>query len=984
VAAQRTTKQVRIAPERWAQIEELFHRAADCDPQQRTALLDEACAHDPELRQKLEALLAADGCAGVYVDAAFRSELGVFGFPLTGENVSHYRILEGLGGGGMGLVYRAEDIKLERQVAIKFLPEESANDPTSLARFQLEARSASALEHPNICPIYEFGEHEGQPFLVMQLLEGQTLRDLLTVSGTEQEPFPLTTLTDLAIQILDGLEAAHGKGIVHRDIKPPNIFVTKHGQAKILDFGLAKLTKSVAATDEDAKADEVRGINGTMATRDLLLSRTGVAMGTAGYMSPEQVRGEKLDSRTDLFSFGLVLYEMVTGKRTFNGDTVPVLHHAILHEIPIAPREVNSAVPAKLERVINKALEKDRDNRYQSAAEIRADLETLRREMEPRGFHWWAVAGAVMLVFMTITSLWFFKKQSQSRRTTPEIKVRQLTVNSADDRVINGVISPDGKYLAYVDLKGVHLQVVEAAETRAIPMPDELRNHKVEFECISWSPDSIHFLCNAHPGIADRFGVTEKDRVSIWEFSARGGKPRMLRDMAIACCFSPDGSQIAFGTNTTREIWVMDANGAQAHRVLESGDDNSVFAQTWSADSQRLIYSREKSNTLFNVLSRDVQSGATVEVETDFWKDAETENVLLLPDGRNLFGRVEPGAILHSCNFWLARNDLHTGKLIEQPRRLTNWTGFCMNPTSATADGKKIAYLQNFGHPTVYLADLQSGGKRISNLRHLTQTETWTWPDGWTPDSKGLIFHSAGGSRQEIYRQSLNGDFPELLVRDSIPLGLATVSPDGKWVLYVRGNRAPAEPAQLMRAPIAGGAPQAVFSLQYLGGQPHCSSPPSGMCAVFERTPDRKQIVVTAFDPVKGLGAVLTRIAMDPNIENWSAYVSPDGTRIAMVLGVMNRIEIFTMRGELISEIQVKALTGLTSSSWAPDGKALFVSGHVPWGYALLQVSLDGQTQPIIENHAPDVMGAVPSPDGRHLALFAAGDNGNMWMMENF
>ena len=172
---------------------------------------------------------------------------------------------------------------------------------------------------------------------------------------------------------------------------------------------------------------------------------------------------------------------------------------------------------------------------------------------------------------MTIAGLWSSKKQSQSRPTAPEIKVRQLTVNSADNRVINGVISPDGKYLAYVDLKGMHLQKSRSGETRAIPTPDELRNQKVEFECITWSPDSVHFLCNAYPAIADRFVVTEKDHVSIWEFSAQGENPRMLRDMAIACCFSPDGSQIAFGTNTTREIWVMDANGAHAHKVLESG-----------------------------------------------------------------------------------------------------------------------------------------------------------------------------------------------------------------------------------------------------------------------------------------------------------------------------------------------------------------------------------------------------------------------------
>ena len=973
-----------IAPERWAQIEELFHRVVHYDPQKRTVLLDEACRHDPDLRQKLGALLDADRSAEAYVDAAVRRELGAFGFPLAGETVSHYQILEGLGGGGMGLVYRAEDIRLERQVAIKFLPEESASDPASIARFQREARSASALEHPNICPIYEFGEHEGQPFLVMQLLEGQTLRELLAAPGAEQANFRLSTRLNLAIQILDGLNAAHSKGIVHRDIKPANIFVTKQGQVKILDFGLAKLTKTISAADEDDEKDSAASsTHAQLKTPDLLLSRTGVVVGTAGYMSPEQARGENLDTRTDLFSFGLVLYEMVTGKRAFGGDSVPILHHSILYEVPAAPRELNPEVPGKLEDIINKALEKDRDKRYQSAAEIRVDLETLRLNMDPRGLPWWAVTAALLLVCMVIPGLWLLKKQSQAR-TISEVKVRQLTVNSPDNRVISGVISPDGKYLAYVDLKGMHLQVVDTGETRAIPVPDELGNRKVGFECITWSPDSIHFLCNSYPALVDRFHVTGNDHVSIWEFSVNGERPRLLRDMTIACCFSPDGSQIAFGTNSTREVWVMDSYGANAHKVLESRDDSSVFAQAWSADSRRLIYSRERGPTLLNVLSRDLKSATAVEVETDFWKNSDTENVLLLPDGRNLFGRVERGAALHSCNFWLARNDLRTGRLIEEPRRLTNWTGFCMNPTSATADGKKIAYVQNYGHPTVDVADLQSGGKHISNLRHLTQTETWTWPDGWSPDSKWLIYHSAGGDRQAIYRQSLNGDSPELLVQDSNSLGPATVSPDGKWVLYARGPAAQRELPQLMRIPIQGGAPAAVFSLQHSGGEPQCSRPPSGICAVFEPSEDRKEMVVTAFDPLKGRGTILTRIAMDPNVENRSAYLSPDGTRVALVLGLNRRIEIFTIRGKIINQTQVKGLTSLTSLSWAPDCKALFVSGHVPWGYALAQVSLDGQVQPIVENHTPDVMGAVPSPDGRRLALFAAGDNGNIWMMENF
>jgi eukaryotic-like serine/threonine-protein kinase len=340
---------------------------------------------------------------------------------LIGKRVLHYRVLEVIGGGGMGMVYKAEDLKLGRRVALKFLPEELTSDPLSLRRFEREAQTASSLNHANICTIHAIEEYEGLPFIVMELLEGETLRDRLAASsaGTKAAPLLLDEALEISAQICNGLEVAHLKGIIHRDIKPANIFLTRQGAVKILDFGLAKLA---ASDEQEEEKDRGHSKGQTRATPELSapfhqksstaiqeadasLTRTGMAIGTAGYMSPEQIKKERLDARTDLFSFGLVLYEMVTGLRPFTGHTAEAVHDAILHQALVPAHTLNATIPASLDAIIARALEKERAQRYQSATDLAADLEAIQgRKRRPRNLWKWLAAAA--LLFLVVAGSW--------------------------------------------------------------------------------------------------------------------------------------------------------------------------------------------------------------------------------------------------------------------------------------------------------------------------------------------------------------------------------------------------------------------------------------------------------------------------------------------------------------------------------------------------------------------------------------------------
>jgi eukaryotic-like serine/threonine-protein kinase len=990
-----------LTPERWARIEELFYRAAECEPERRSALLDESCGHDPELRQEVESLLSCQKSAGDHLRDAVSAGLDGVRFPLAGETISHYRILDGLGEGGMGLVYRAEDIKLGRRVALKFLPEHSAQDPAALGRFEREARSASALEHPNICPIYEFGEYEGRPFIVMQLLEGQTLRELIA-GRYLGSPLPeIERVLDLAIQIVDGLDAAHQKGIIHRDIKPANIFVTSHGEAKILDFGLAKLASAGTEAGRDSKGAqsdteprETRGDDPRLPTPDSLLSRTGVAMGTAGYMSPEQARGEKLDARTDLFSFGLVLYEMATGQRAFKGDTGPVLHDAILKDSPVPARKLNPELPPKLERIINTALEKSREARYQSAASLRADLRKLRQEREPRPWaRGWAMAVGIFVVIVIASAIfWFGKVRPPSGQTLSEPKLRQLTTNSFENRVLTGAISPNGKYLAYSDTRGLRIQLVATGEARVVPPPEELKGKEVNWEVVgTWFPDGTKFAVNAHPASERQVEWTSRAS-SIWLVSTAGGPPTKLRDNATAYSVSPDGSLICFGANKgkfgDREIWLMESSGQHAQKLYATDEDSAIGDLSWSSDGKRVLYYKTDTSG-DTLLSRDLKGGTPItvlgpselkQIPWTFWR----------ADGQLLLTMKEAGFEGGTaCNFWEMRLDTHTGTPLEKPRKLTNWSGFCMNPMSETSDGKKLSFVKWSPRETSYLADLAAGGTRILQPIHFPLSESSEAPVGWMPDSKAIYFVSDRSGPEGVYRQSLDQDIAEPIVSEGFARN-PRLTPDGRSLIYLgigENGPPPAKgPEPVMRVSISGGASQRLFMAKPWSLLT-CASFSTGQCLIGEPTEDGKQLIVSVVDPMTGRGPELFRFALAANDDSWFLGISPDGTQVAATRTPAGPIYILSLAGTVLRQLRVKGRSNLVSFYWAADGKGFFVTcADIQNRREIVYVDLQGNAHALWENSGgtPGEIEAHPSPDGRHLAFNGWATNSNIWTMENF